>query len=79
MSYATLMVHLDLDRSNDTRLRIAGELAARFDARLIGVAAGDIQAPLYFAEGNIASDLLDRNRLGSNPGSQTAKPNFEAF
>ena len=31
MSYATLMVHLDLDRSNDTRLRIAGELAARFD------------------------------------------------
>jgi len=62
MSYATLMVHLDLDRSNDTRLRIAGELAARFDARLIGVAAGDIQAPLYFAEGNIASDLLEQEQ-----------------
>src|SRR3954469_13850071 len=41
---------------------LPGELAARFDARLIGVAAGDIQAPLYFAEGNIASDLLEQEQ-----------------
>ena len=25
MTYATLMVHLDLDHSNDARLRIAGD------------------------------------------------------
>ena len=31
MSYSTLMVHLDLDRSNHARLKIAGELAEHFD------------------------------------------------
>jgi len=43
MSYSTLMVHLDIDRPNDARLQIAGELAERFDARIIGIAAADIQ------------------------------------
>ena len=27
MSYSTLMVHLDLDQSNEARLQMAGELA----------------------------------------------------
>ena len=62
MSYSTLMVHLDLDESNEARLRIAGELAERFDARLIGVAAGNIQ-PLYFMEGLEAQDLLEKDRV----------------
>jgi nucleotide-binding universal stress UspA family protein len=61
MSYSTLMVHLDLDRSNDIRLQIAGDLAARFDARLIGVAAGDIQ-PLYFMDGAAAQGMLEKDR-----------------
>jgi hypothetical protein len=30
MSYATLMVHLDLDQKNDARLRVVGDLADRF-------------------------------------------------
>ena len=38
MSYATLMVNLDVGRPNKECLHIAGELAARFEARLIGVA-----------------------------------------
>ena len=41
MSYSTLMVHLDLDRSNEARLKIAGEVAEHFDARLIGISGGD--------------------------------------
>ena len=61
MSYSTLMVHLDLDRSNEARLQMAGELAERFDSRLIGVAAADIQ-PLYFMEGGVAQDLLEKDR-----------------
>jgi len=60
MSYSTLMVHLDVDRPNDVPLRIAGDLAERFDARLIGIAATDIQPPLYFAEGAAAADLLEK-------------------
>ena len=39
MTFSTLMVHLDLEHSNDARLRIAGDLAEHFDAKLIGIAA----------------------------------------
>src|SRR4026208_1815550 len=61
MSYSTLMVHLDLDQLNEARLQMAGELAELFDSRLIGVAAADIQ-PLYFLEGGVAEDLLEKDR-----------------
>jgi nucleotide-binding universal stress UspA family protein len=46
MSYATLMVHLDLNQKNDARLTVVGDLAERFNARVIGVAAqGEIFPP----------------------------------
>jgi len=61
MSYSTLMVHLDLDRSNNARLKIAGELAEHFDSRLIGISGGDFQ-PLYFMEGAAAQDILEKER-----------------
>jgi nucleotide-binding universal stress UspA family protein len=61
MSYSTLMVHLDLDQSNEARLQFAGELAERFDSRLIGIAAADIQ-PLYFMDGAAAQDFLEKDR-----------------
>ncbi|MBM3526693.1 MAG: universal stress protein [Alphaproteobacteria bacterium] len=61
MSYSSIMVHLDLDQPNDARLQIAGELAGRFEARLIGIAAGVVQ-PLYFAEGAAAESFLEKDR-----------------
>ena len=39
MSYTSILVHQDLDGTKDSRLQIAAELARRFDAKLIGVAA----------------------------------------
>ena len=39
MSYATLMVHVDVDGELPRRARIATELAERFGAHLIGIAA----------------------------------------
>jgi nucleotide-binding universal stress UspA family protein len=47
MSYATLMVYLDLDQRNDARLSVVGDLAERFTARVIGVAAQS--EPVYYA------------------------------
>ncbi len=47
MTYSTLMVHLELEHSNDARLQISGDLAERFDAKLIGVVACDPQLPHY--------------------------------
>jgi len=61
MSYSTIMVQLDLDQANDSRLQVAGDLARRFDAGLIGIAAGDIQ-PMYFAEGATAEEFLEKDR-----------------
>lgn len=39
MTYATLMVHLELGRSNAGLLQIAGDLAERFHASVVGIAA----------------------------------------
>jgi hypothetical protein len=50
---------LALDRPNDARLGVAGDIAERFGARIIGVAASDLRPPMYFAEGDFAQKLLD--------------------
>jgi nucleotide-binding universal stress UspA family protein len=62
MSYKTVMVSLALDRSNDACLAVAGDVAERFGARVVGVAASDLRPPLYFAEGDYAQKLLDLER-----------------
>lgn len=59
MDYKTVMVGLALDRPNDACLRVTGDLAERFGARVIGVAASDLRPPMYFADGDFAQKLLD--------------------
>src|SRR4051794_35506826 len=59
MDYKTVMVSLALDRSNEACLAVAGDLAERFGARLIGIAASDIRPALYFADGESAQKVLD--------------------
>jgi len=55
MSYRSLMVHVELDRSNDSRLTVAGMLS--FDASLIGIAAADPNPPAYGGSG-LAAGLV---------------------
>ena len=59
MTYATVMVSLALNQSNEARLRVAGELAERFEAAIIGVAAAQFAPPLYFSDGTEAQALID--------------------
>jgi nucleotide-binding universal stress UspA family protein len=59
MDYKTVMVGLALDRSNDACLRVAGDIAERFGARIVGVAASNLRPPMYFADGDFAQKLLD--------------------
>jgi nucleotide-binding universal stress UspA family protein len=59
MDYKTVMVGLALDRPNDACLRVAGDIAERFGARIIGIAASDLRPPMYFADGDFAQKLLD--------------------
>jgi len=57
MTYSTVMVHLDLDESNDARLHVAGDLAERFDAKLIGIACCQPQ-PSVYADGAFAQTIV---------------------
>src|SRR4051812_41768909 len=59
MDYKTVMVSLALDRPNDACLAVTGDLAERFEARVIGIAASDLRPPLYFADGGAAQKLFD--------------------
>jgi len=61
-SFATVMVSLALDQSNAAPLTVAGDLAERFDAGMIGVAAAQFAPPLYFADGAVAQGLIDQGQ-----------------
>jgi nucleotide-binding universal stress UspA family protein len=62
MTYATVMVSLALDQPNGARLEAAGQLAERFDAAIIGIAAAELTPPLYYTSGEQAQDLIDQGR-----------------
>jgi nucleotide-binding universal stress UspA family protein len=62
MTYGTVMVSLALDRANEARLEMAGQLAERFDAGVIGITAAQFSPPLYFTAGAYAQQLLDEGQ-----------------
>jgi len=64
MTYKTLLVHLDLNGDNEGLLKITGDLAERFGARVVGIAAAQPILPLY-DEGIVMADVatLHRNEV----------------
>ena len=60
MAYATVMVSLALDQSNEACLEAAGQIAERFDAGIIGIVASQFNPPLYFTSGEQAQNLIDQ-------------------
>lgn len=60
MTVATVMVCLALDQPNRARLEIAGQLAERLGASLVGIAAAQFAPPLYFTDGEMAQGLIDQ-------------------
>ena len=61
MSYATLMVHLELGRPNAGLLKVTAELAGRFRAGVIGVAARQ-PLQMVYGDGYAAGDLYQQDR-----------------
>ena len=60
MTYATLMVHLEIGRSNAGLLQVAGDLARRFNAGVIGIAACQpMQIP--YGDGYVSPDLVEQD------------------
>jgi nucleotide-binding universal stress UspA family protein len=79
MSYATLLLHMDLERPNAARLAVAAGLAERFDALVIGAAAADPQPPV-FADGIYPVDTLQVDRELAERRIGAAEAEFrEAF
>jgi nucleotide-binding universal stress UspA family protein len=62
MTYATVMVSLALDRPNEAPLAVAGQIAERFDAALVGIVAAVVSPPLYFTDGEQAETLIDEEQ-----------------
>jgi nucleotide-binding universal stress UspA family protein len=77
MSYSTIMVHLELDHSNDVRLQIAGDLAEKFDSKLIGIAACNPQ-PSHYARGGFAHSLVEQLRAQVKQQMTEAEERFRA-
>lgn len=79
MSYATILVHIDLDQKNDARLRVAGDLAERFNARVIGVAAqAEILPVFYTADGYAAGFVAEDNLADIKQRVQQAEERFRS-
>ena len=58
MSYASLMVYVEIDGIPEQRVRIASELARKFDAALIGFSARAVPPP-FVAEGVIIEEATE--------------------
>jgi nucleotide-binding universal stress UspA family protein len=78
MTYATVMVGLSVDRPNEARLEITGQLAERLGARVIGIAAAEFSPPLYFTSGEQAQTLVDQGRAAMKNRLAEVESEFRA-
>lgn len=74
MEYKTLMVHLELNGDNEGVLKIAGELAERFRAKVIGIAVAQ-PVKLLYDEGCTAGEVIaeDQAEIDKELGSCVAQ------
>ena len=77
MTYLSMMVHQNLDGTNDSTLQIAADLAQRFDAKLIGVAACEVNPPAY-GGGAFATAILNELRPQTESKLKEAAERFRA-
>jgi nucleotide-binding universal stress UspA family protein len=71
------MVHVDLEPSNDARLRVAADLALRFGSHVIGIAAGNPNPPAY-GGGKFAAGLIAQQRATIEVQLTAAEDRFRA-
>jgi nucleotide-binding universal stress UspA family protein len=77
MSYANLMVHLELGRPNTGLLRIAGDLAERLGASVMGIAVCQPMRILY-TDGYVPGEIIDQDRQLIDDEIKAAEAEFRA-
>jgi nucleotide-binding universal stress UspA family protein len=75
VTYSTLMVHLELGHSNAGLLKVAGDLAMRFDAGVIGIAACQSNQ-IFYGDAYIPSDVIEGIREELEKEIKTAEAEF---
>jgi nucleotide-binding universal stress UspA family protein len=75
VTYATLMVHLELGHSNAGLLQIAGDLAERFHAGVIGIAACQ-PVQIVYADGYVSGELFEQDREEIDKETKEAEAEF---
>jgi nucleotide-binding universal stress UspA family protein len=78
MSYATVMVSLTVDQSNEAVLEVAGQLAEKFDAGVIGIATAVLSPPPYFMAGDFAEDFVDQGEASIRKRMAEIEEQFRA-
>jgi nucleotide-binding universal stress UspA family protein len=77
MTYATLMVHLECGLPNTALLRIAGDLAERLHASVIGVAVCQ-PIRIIYSDGYISGDIIEQDRKQIDDELKAAEAEFRA-
>lgn len=77
MTYTTFMAHLELGQPNTGLLQVVGDLAERFHASVIGIAA---RPPLQvvYGEGYAFGELLEQDRQDAEALIKAAEAEFRA-
>ena len=77
MNYSTFMVHLDLSAPNENLLRVTADLAQRFEARVVGVAACQ---PMRITDSQsyVSGDLVEADRAEIEKETNEAEARFRA-
>ncbi|MDO9587288.1 MAG: universal stress protein [Brevundimonas sp.] len=78
MTYASLLVAVEVGEESDSRVELACDLAIAFDALLIGLSAGAITSPLYdpIAGGAMLGELLTLYRDMAEADVERARLRF---
>lgn len=72
MTYKTILVHCDAGKAAPARLRLAGELAERYQAHLVGLHARPPFEPPIYDAGAFAMDLLVKGHDEALAASEAA-------
>jgi nucleotide-binding universal stress UspA family protein len=75
MAYTTLMVQLEPGRENTAVLRAAGEVAARFHAHVLGIAACQ-PMPMVYGEVYLSGELISQEQSQMHADVDAAEAEF---
>jgi nucleotide-binding universal stress UspA family protein len=77
MTYSTLMVHLDVGSSNAGRLQVAGDLADRFGAGVVGIATAQPMQVAY-ADGYVSGEMIEGDVAAKEKEIAAAEAEFRS-